>query len=67
MNIMLLIAVIGLLGLCLVRNLEILYVFGLFIAIEGVGILGYVSPLVEACIERLDYENLVITILFLLA
>ena len=63
---MLLVAIIGLLGLCLVGNLEIIYVFGLFIAVEGVGIIGFVSPLVEAAIERLDHENLVTTTLFTL-
>ena len=64
---MLLIAVLGLLGLCLVESLEIIYVFGILIAVEGVGIIGFVSPLVEACIERIEHENLVTTTLFTLA
>ena len=64
LRLMLLIAVIGLLGICLVLNLEIIYVFGIFLAAEGIGIIGFMPAAIEACIERLDHENLVTTTLF---
>ena len=60
-------AVIGLLGVCLVLNLGIIYVFGIFLALTGIGIIGFMPLAIEAAIERLNHENLVTTVLFTLA
>ena len=57
-------APLGLLGICLVLRLEIIWVFGIFLAITGIGIIGFMPLAIEASIERLNHENLVTTVLF---
>ena len=64
---MLIIAVIGILGITIVAGYEMIYVLGVMLAIAGTGIIGFIPAAVEACIERLDLENLNTTILFTFA
>ena len=67
LRIMLLVSVIGMLGISLVLDLENIFVFTIFLSINGIGIMGFVPGIVEAGIERLDHENLVTTVLFMFA
>ena len=57
-------AIVGLLGICLVLRLETIWIFGIFLAITGTGIIGFMPLAIEASIERLNHENLVTTVLF---
>ena len=57
-------AIVGLLGICLVLRLESIWIFGIFLAVTGIGIVGFMPLAIEASIERLNHENLVTTVLF---